>query len=402
MSDSRTGGGPPVLDPEVAKLITRRSLLRRGAALGVGMTGAGALLAACGGGSSNEAGTTAASTTASTTADAGACGELNLLTWQGYTEESAVNTFAKQAGIKVTPTYIGSADETIAKLATGADAYDATTVGVDGFKSILGLEAIDEIDTSQLSNWDDIFPTLREALTVDGKVWGVPDMWDVNPFLYNSKELTEPPESWEILWDPALKGQIGVWDDLSTLWIAANVLGLDDPVDRLWDLSDEELEAIGAKLEELKPNIRVIWSDGGELINLMANGEVKVSLGWNFIYNELKKKNAPIERLIFENHGAHAWWDAWSVISGGDEACRAAALEWINWTGSPEGQATTAKLTGYMPVNPKAADELGPELTKELKLDNAETLLATAAFKEEPVNRERYQDVLNRFKASVS
>jgi len=57
-----------------------------------------------------------------------------------------------------------------------------------------------------------------------------------------------------------------VWDDLSTVYLAAQILGFDKP-DRsqLYNLTDDQLTAVRKKLIELKPNIRKIWATVGEL-----------------------------------------------------------------------------------------------------------------------------------------
>ena len=42
--------------------------------------------------------------------------DLNVLTWEGYTDPSFVSVFEEQSGCTVTPTYVGSNDEIIAKI----------------------------------------------------------------------------------------------------------------------------------------------------------------------------------------------------------------------------------------------------------------------------------------------
>ena len=83
------------------------------------------------------------------------------------------------------------------------------------------------------------------------------------------------------MWDPKYRGKISVWDDLSTVFMAAQILGYDKPdPNQLYNLSDAQLEAVKKKLLELKPNIRKMWSSGGELTNLFQNHEVIAAMGW--------------------------------------------------------------------------------------------------------------------------
>ena len=62
-----------------------------------------------------------------------------------------------------------------------------------------------------------------------GKVYGVPFPWGQNPLLYDKTAFKTVPDSWSILWDPNLHGKVSVWDDLSTVYMAAQVLGFDKP-----------------------------------------------------------------------------------------------------------------------------------------------------------------------------
>ena len=61
--------------------------------------------------------------------------------------------------------------------------------------------------------------------------------------------------------------------------MAAQVLGYDKPdPSHLYNLSDQELDAVKNKLLALKPNIRKLWTTGGELTNLSRT--MKSSLPW--------------------------------------------------------------------------------------------------------------------------
>src|SRR5262249_5930687 len=129
--------------------------------------------------------------------------------------------------------------------------------------------------------------------------FGVPFMWGPNPLLYDTTAFAQAPESWAALWNAKLKDRISVWDDLSTVYMAAQVLGFDKPdPSQLYNLSDEQLEQVKKKLLELKANIRKIWATGGELTNLFQNHEVVAAMGWPLMTNQLRKLNFPIGETI--------------------------------------------------------------------------------------------------------
>ena len=85
-------------------------------------------------------------------------------------------------------------------------------------------------------------------------MYGVPFTWGPNPLLYDTTYFAKAPDSWAVLWDPKLKGKISAWDELSTIYMAAQVLGYDKPdPNHIYNLSDQELENVRKKLLELKP-----------------------------------------------------------------------------------------------------------------------------------------------------
>jgi len=85
-------------------------------------------------------------------------------------------------------------------------------------------------------------------------------MWGPDPLLFDAAAFAQAPDSWAVFWDPKYKGKLSVWDDLSTVYMAAQVLGYDKPdPSQLYNLTDDQLAAVRKKLIELKPNIRKMW-----------------------------------------------------------------------------------------------------------------------------------------------
>src|SRR6184192_3278977 len=200
----------------------------------------------------------------------GACGKkeevLSLLVWEGYADESAVHDFEESHHCKVVASFMGSSDELVAKLRGGsASNYDVISPSSDVAASIARTGLAAPLDLSKLPSYGQLSSKLRDLPLVktDGQVYGVPFMWGPNPLLYDTTAFAQPPDSWAIFWNPKYKGKISVWDDLSTVYMTAQILGYDKPdPSRLYSLTDEELATVKKKLIELKPNIRKIWATG--------------------------------------------------------------------------------------------------------------------------------------------
>ena len=77
---------------------------------------------------------------------ASAAGQVNLLTWEGYADESVVKPFEEATGCKVSATYVGSNDDFAPKLAAGGGVYDLVTPSIDATKVLIEAGFIDKLD----------------------------------------------------------------------------------------------------------------------------------------------------------------------------------------------------------------------------------------------------------------
>src|SRR5204863_4445138 len=157
---------------------------------------------------------------------------LNLLVWEGYADPSFVKAFEEQNHCKVSASYMGSSDELVAKLRGGsAGNYDVISPSSDVATMISEAELAAPLDLSTLPSYEELSAKLRAMplVRVNGKVYGVPFMWGPNPLIYDTTAFSKTPDSWVTMWDPKLREKISVWDDLSTVYMAAQVLGYDKP-----------------------------------------------------------------------------------------------------------------------------------------------------------------------------
>src|SRR5271168_1864667 len=149
---------------------------------------------------------------------------LSLLVWEGYADPSFVHAFEEAHHCKVVASYMGSSDELVAKLRGGsASNYDVISPSSDVASMITRPGLAAPLDLSKLPSYSQISARLKNLPLVkaNGQVFGVPFMWGPNPLLYDTNAFPQPPDSWSALWDPKLKQKISAWDDLSTIYMAA-------------------------------------------------------------------------------------------------------------------------------------------------------------------------------------
>ncbi len=329
---------------------------------------------------------------------AASAGELNILTWEGYAADAFISKFEEGSGCKVTASYVGSNDDFAAKLAAGGGVYDIVTPSLDTVSMMRQAGFVQPIDTAKVEGYGDIYPEFSKSsdIVADGETWAVPLVWGSVSLIYRPDKFATPPDSIGVLFDPANKGKISMWDDKSAIYWTARYLGYDN----VFDLTDEQLEAVKAKLIEQKPLVRKYWSSAGELTELMANQEVFVSNAWTGLtskdVNNLKKGFEVVEFTPKEK--AEGWMDSMMLVK--DTPNEECAYKFMSFMNSAGGQCGIAASTGYFPVNPKAVDGcMDPEMKKERQVGNIDFVKSLVMW-QQPKRLDKYLEVWNAVKAA--
>ncbi len=326
---------------------------------------------------------------------------LNLLVWEGYADPSFVKAFEEQHHCKVSASYMGSSDELMAKLKGGsAGNYDVISPSSDVATAIAAAGLAAPLDVSKIPAYGLLSPQLTSLplVRVNGQVFGVPFMWGPDPLIYDTTVFAQPPDSWNVLWDAKFRGKISAWDDLSTVYMAAQVLGFDKPdPSQLYNLSDAQLEAVKKKLLELKPNIRKMWSTGGELTNLFQNHEVVAAMGWPLMTNQLRKIHFPVGETI-PRENTTGWIDHLMITAAAEN--KDLAEQFLEYMIEAQTQKQVTDVTGYTPANPHAAQLMTGEEVKSLHLDDVDAYQKRIYFWQNVPRRAKYNEIWNEVKAA--
>ena len=168
------------------------------------------------------------------------------MVWEGYTDTLFTKPFEEACGVKVNATYMGSSDDLVAKLrAGGAETIDLISPSSDAATAIIEAGLASPLDLKRIPSYADLSEGFRNLKVArkDTVVYGVPWAFGPNPLIYDSTKIKPAPESWGVLWDKKYRGKLSLQDDIATLYMVAQFLGMDDPNDpsKLYNLSDEDL-----------------------------------------------------------------------------------------------------------------------------------------------------------------
>jgi len=324
-------------------------------------------------------------------------GEVSLLTWEGYADDSFVKPFEEATGCKVNATYVGTNDEFVAKILAGGGAYDLVSPSNDTTMRLIDAGAVEPIDESRVPNMKNFFDIFLKAPWnhKDGKTYGVPHGWGIMRIIVDTDATGgKTPDSLAFLWDPSMAGKVSIWDDVEAIYTASRYLGFKNT----YSLDDDQLEKVKDALIKLKPNIRKYWTTTGEMSTLMASHEVAAGNSWETTLVDMWKAKRNVAD-VNPKEGRSAWSDSWMVVKGaGDNPC---TYQWLDYTASAKTQALAHAVTGYGYSNRGIVDELSGD-TKDnyVKLHLSDPEILTTVDWWQPVpRRAKYLEIWNQVKA---
>ncbi len=327
-------------------------------------------------------------------------GELNFMVWEGYTDTLFTKPFETACGVKVNATYMGSSDDLVAKLrAGGAETIDLVSPSSDAVTAIIEAGLAQPLDLKRIPSYGDLMQSFRDLKVArkDSLVFGLPWAFGPNPLIYDTTKMKPAPSSWAELWDKKYKGKLSLQDDIATLYMVAQVLGLDDPADKskLYNLSDEDLAKVKAKMLELRPNVRKYWATAGDMTQLFQSGEIVAGEGWPLMTSQLRAAKFPAGELI-PSEGTTAWADHWVLTKGARNLD--AAYAWLEYAAQPFTQKLMSDVTAYNVANSAAKPYMAPEAAA-LQKDIAD-YGTKVNFWQWGSKRDKYQEIWNEVKAA--
>jgi spermidine/putrescine-binding protein len=319
---------------------------------------------------------------------------LKILCWEGYADDKFTKPFEAQTGIKISKTYFNSSDELIKKLTeTEYGNYDIITPSPDLAQALVERDLVQPIDLKHITHYDSLADRLRAMQDVvkDGETYGVPFTWGPDYLVYNADIIKEEPTSWNVMFDPKYKGQVALWDDVSSIYLAG-ILNGDAKADKakIYNMNDMQLEAAKKKLMALKPSIHTFWSSAGELADLMRSKKVVIAVGWPLIPATLKSTGMNIKGII-PKEGATGWIDRLMIPKNATN--KELAEQWIDYITKPKNMALVAEVTGYSVANSNASRFLSPEQLEITQMNNVQYYFDKLNFWQYVRNRKKYSAI---------
>lgn len=345
--------------------MSRRSLLRAGAG--------GAALMAAGGFSS------LLQVQAAMAADSLANEQLRTVGLSTTVQDRILAEFKKESGVGSVSGTASTFPDSQTKILSGGGDFDCWEVIAERLPAVIATNNVVPIEVAKLPNWSSIRDTFTKpdpkwprAAQIVGQIWTdesenslymVPAVYNYDSIGYNPDVLSaEEANTWTALFDKKWKGRSGLNVDpliaFGQAIMALNTLG-DLEAKNPGNATIEEIDTAAKFLISKKKEgqFRALWGDFGELVNLMASGEMVVSDAWQPAVMAVKAQGKPAKYAV-PKEGYRAWSIGPALLAGSPN--QAAVIAYANyWLSGPP--AITVTEQGYYSPSTKIKDAMDPD-----------------------------------------
>ena len=283
---------------------------------------------------------------------------LTIASWGGsYQEAQSKALFepaAANTGIVVKQETYGGMSDVRLQVSTGQVTLDIVASGSGSAARAAAEGLLEKLDYSVI-DVSNFYPGLYTDYCVGGDVFSTVYAWNTNTY------GEDGPQSWADFWDvekfPGSRAYRGsVAGALEPALMADGVAPED--VYSVLD-SEEGIERAIDKIRELRPNISVFWTSGAQHAQLMKDGEVDMTTGWNGRFDNAAADGAMV---AYSFNQALLDYDCFAIPKGAPN--RDTAMAFLAEISKPEYQDDLPKYITYGPTN-MAAYETG-EITAEI------------------------------------
>ncbi|MCR9221014.1 MAG: ABC transporter substrate-binding protein [Alphaproteobacteria bacterium] len=277
---------------------------------------------------------------------------LTIASWGGSYQEAQSKALFQPAsaamGVTVKELTYGGMSDVRLQVQTGAVSFDIVASG-SGSAARAGAEGLLEPLDYSMIDVSDFYDGLAQEFCVGGDVFSTVYAWNTDTY------GDEGPQSWADFWDvekfPGKRAyRAKVAGALEPALMADGV-----PPEQVYEVlaSEGGIERAIDKIRELKPHIAVWWSSGAQHAQLMKDGEVDMTTGWNGRFDNAAKDGA---QVAYSYNQALFDMDCFAIPKGAPN--KDLAMRFLAEISKPEYQANLPNYITYGPTN-RAAYDLG-------------------------------------------
>jgi spermidine/putrescine transport system substrate-binding protein len=281
-------------------------------------------------------------------------------------DHPSIDQFTTATGIKVNYEEVIQDDDTFfAKVQPSLSAgqysgYDIAVItnGID-FDRFRELNLFVPLDHAYLKNFEKYAGSAYKTASFDpGNVYSVPWQSGITGIAYNTKKVPKPLTSYWDLWDPALKGKVGMFADNEDLPNPCLVAMFGDPQ----KTGVAEWKQAAKKLNQQRTSGIVRQYYQQDYINALSTGDVWACQAWSGDIYQALESGATDLAFITPSQGGVLWTDNMVLLKEIENPV--ASMMLIDWYYQPKIAAEVAEYVNYITPVPSAQAVVASDAAK--------------------------------------
>lgn len=282
---------------------------------------------------------------------------INVFNWGDYIGETTIEDFEKEyPGIKVNYQNFSTNEDMYVKIKTGGSPFDVAIPSDYMIKRMLDEGLLNKINMENIPNYEYIDDRFKSLSYDPDNQYSVPYMWGTVGILYNKTMVSDPVDSWEILWNEKYEKQIVMPDsERDSIGITLKMMGLSMNTKNI-----SELEQARDKLIEQKPLVLSYAVD--EVKDMMIAESAALAVVWSGDAYYCMAENENLSYVI-PKEGTNYWFDSMVIPSTSKHQKEAEIF--INYMCETDTAFNNADYIGYATPHKEVMKMLDPELVSD-------------------------------------
>ena len=139
---------------------------------------------------------------------------VNVYNWEDYIDEAVLDQFEEETGIHVNYMRFTTNEDMMVSVRANPGAYDVIFPSEYCVERLIAEDLLAEINYDNVPNMSYTLESLLNPDYDPNNAHSVPYMWGTVGILYNTTMVSEPVDSWGILWDTDYMNNVFMLDSI--------------------------------------------------------------------------------------------------------------------------------------------------------------------------------------------
>jgi spermidine/putrescine-binding protein len=298
--------------------------------------------------------------------------QLNIFIWSEYLPDEVIAKFEERTGIDVQYDTYDSNEALEAKLQSGVADYDLVVPSDYMVRRLIQQGLIQLLDHARLPNMKNLDPRfLNKPFDPENK-HSLPYFWGTTGLGYNKQKITEPVDSWGVLFEGKYEGRILMLDDMRECFAVAHKYAGRS-------LNESDPAAIAAAAALLKKQKELVQTyNSGDFANILAAGDVDLAHGYNGQIAEVVAAAPDKLAYVVPKEGGTFWMDNLCIPAKARNVD--SAYLFLDFILEPEIGGEIVNGVSYASANAAAKAFIEPEILNDAAIYPPDDVIARCEF----------------------